>query len=255
LSRFPSDWLEEKWYALLVAAPSQLREALTAVAEQLLESGQALPSRLSAQLAAQAGQAAAALPSLFLTLITGLLAIFFCSADLPRIRAYLRELIPEEKRGAVASVLSCLRRALLDWCRVQGRLMAVVFGILTVGLLLLRVPYAFLAAGVGALIDALPFFGSGVLLVPWAILSFLQKETGRAIGLLVLYGVICLTRSLLEPRFYGTQTGVSPLVTLLALYGGFHLFGVWGMLLAPVAVSITASLVQAKKNADQPQNT
>lgn len=246
LSRFQNGWLENKLYALLVAAPEGMRDALNDAFRRWTADGLALPHRLSAALAEGAGRLAAALPHLLLACTTGVLAIFFCSADLPRIRAYLGDLLPDEYRGRAARLRDCLRRALLNWCRVQGRLMGVVFLLLTAGLLLLRIPYAFLAAALGALIDALPFFGSGLLLVPWAVLSLLQGEPVRAAGLLALYGLICLTRSLLEPRLYGKQSGVSPLLTLLALYGGFRLFGFWGMLLAPVLLSIGASVIHQR---------
>ncbi len=253
LAQVQESWLEKKLYAFLVAAPEELRDTLTAAIGRWTANGLNLPDRLSDALTAWMGKLVAALPGLLLALTTSVLAIFFCSADLPHIRTYLRELIPDEYRGKVARFGGCLRRAGLDWCRVQGRLMGIVFGILAVGLLLLRVPYAFLAAGLGALIDALPFFGSGILLVPWSVFSLLQGEAVRAVGLLVLYGLLCLTRSLLEPRLYGKQAGVSPLLTLLALYGGFRLFGVWGMLLAPIALSIGGTVVQ-ERNASMPES-
>lgn len=246
-ARLGGQWLGDRLYAFLVAAPPELRDFLEAAADRLVSDGLRLPDRLSAGLTAAAGRLAAALPGLFLALTTGILAIFYCSAGLPGIRRYLRDLIPEERRAAVFGFLDCLRRAVLDWCRVQGRLMGIVFAILAAGLLVLRVPYALLAAGLGALIDALPFFGSGILLLPWALVSLVQGEAVRAGGLVVLYGLLCLTRGMLEPRFYGKQAGVSPLLTLLALYGGFRLFGVWGMLLAPIALSIGASVLRERE--------
>lgn len=240
-------WLEERLYALLVASPPELRGVLETAAERLVSDGLRLPDRLSAGLTAAAGQLAAAMPGLFLAFTTGILAVFYCSADLPGVRRYLTELIPEDRRPAVFGFVDCLRRAALDWCRVQGRLMGIVFAILAAGLLLLRIPCAVLAAGLGALIDALPFFGSGILLLPWALVSLVQGEAVRAGGLVVLYGLLCFTRGMLEPRFYGKQAGVSPLLTLLALYGGFRLFGVWGMLLAPIALSISASVLRERE--------
>ena len=53
-------------------------------------------------------------------------------------------------------------------------------------------------------------------------------------GFLVLYGAAALTRQALEPRLLGRQVGLSPLITLLALYTGFRLCGVAGMILFPI---------------------
>ena len=188
------------------------------------------------------------MPQLLLAVSTTLLAIFYCSADLPGVRRYLRELVPPEHRDQVGELLGRLREALLCWCRVQGRLMVVVFAVMAVGLLILQVPYALLAAGLGALVDALPFFGSGVLLVPWAAIALLQRDYVLGFGLLILYALLCLLRSILEPRLYGKQAGVSPLFTLLAMYGGFRLLGVWGLLLVPMALSVGAALLHPPKS-------
>ena len=244
LSQFSSQWLEGRLYSFLVALPPQAREWLISALEQAVENGLGLPDRVSAFLADSAAALARALPQLFLAVSTTLLAMFYCSAGLPGIRRYLRELIPPERRETADRFLGRLREALLSWCRVQGRLMVVVFAVMAAGLLLLRVPYALLAAGLGALVDALPFFGSGVLLVPWAALSFLRGDKMLGFGLLVLYALLCLLRGVLEPRFYGRQAGVSPLLTLLAMYGGFRLLGVWGLLLVPMALSVGAALLR-----------
>ena len=55
-----------------------------------------------------------------------------------------------------------------------------------------------------------------------------------AVGLLILYGVTALLRTALEPQMLGRQMGLDPLLTLLALYGGYHFIGVAGMILFPI---------------------
>ena len=60
---------------------------------------------------------------------------------------------------------------------------------------------------------------------------FLQGKSPA--GLLVLYGLTWLIRTALEPRLMGNEAGVPPLLSLAAMYAGFRLLGVWGLLLAP----------------------
>jgi predicted PurR-regulated permease PerM len=79
-------------------------------------------------------------------------------------------------------------------------------------------------------------------LIPWGILLLLQGTPFGGWGLLVLYALISVTRTILEPRFLGRQIGLHPLLTLLALYAGFRLFGFWGMLLLPVGVMLLKQL-------------
>lgn len=107
------------------------------------------------------------------------------------------------------------------------------------GLILLRVPYSALWSLVIALVDAIPMLGTGTILVPWAGFCLLEHHTARALGLLGLYLAATLTRSTLEPRLVGRQLGLDPLLTLAALYAGFRLWGVGGMLLAPI-LTVTA---------------
>ena len=63
-----------------------------------------------------------------------------------------------------------------------------------------------------------------------------------AVGLLLLYAAAALCRTMLEPRFMGSQMGLNPLLTLLCLYAGFRLFGVLGMILVPLAVILLKQL-------------
>ena len=56
----------------------------------------------------------------------------------------------------------------------------------------------------------------------------------RGLGLLGVYALVWLIRSVLEPRLVGNELGLDPLVTLLSMYAGYKLFGLIGMILSPV---------------------
>ena len=78
----------------------------------------------------------------------------------------------------------------------------------------------------------------------------MQHDTARAIGLLGIYAATSLTRSTLEPRFVGRQLGLDPLVTLISLYVGFRLWGIAGMMLAPLLVITVISGFSSLKPAE-----
>ena len=93
------------------------------------------------------------------------------------------------------------------------------------------------------LLDALPVLGTGTVLLPWALICCLQLDKARAIGLVGIYVVISLVRSVLEPKLVGRQLGLDPLVTLFSLYAGYKLWGIGGMIVAPLlAVTVTQFL-------------
>ena len=85
-----------------------------------------------------------------------------------------------------------------------------------------------------ALVDAVPLLGTGTILIPWAIFSLLQGKNWLGLGLWGLYIIAALTRSAMEPRLVGRQLGLDPLLTLIALYGGYRFWGFGGMLAAPL---------------------
>ena len=90
------------------------------------------------------------------------------------------------------------------------------------------------AAALVALVDAIPIFGTGTVLLPWAAISSLSGSHSLALGLVLLYGVITVVRNVLEPRLVGGTLGLHPLAALAAMYVGFQAFGVLGMILAPI---------------------
>ena len=185
---------------------------------------------------------ASALPAAALFLCTTVLATYFPSAGRPALLDGLRRRLPPPWRTRLGRVAGGLREALGGWLKAQGLLMLITFGELAAGFLLLRVELSLLLAGLVALVDALPVFGTGTVLLPWAVLALLGGDVRMSVGLLVLYSVISLVRSLLEPRLVGARVGLPPLAALVCMYVGFQALGVLGMLLAPLAAVLARQL-------------
>jgi hypothetical protein len=87
--------------------------------------------------------------------------------------------------------------------------------------------------------DAVPLLGTGIILLPWSLISLVQGNSLMAIGLLATYGVASVCRTLWEPRLLGKQLGLDPLVTLMALYFGYQAWGILGMIFSPL-LAVTA---------------
>lgn len=235
-------WAEGLLYRLTVAAPPSSRDALEAALESATSQVGALLSGLSARVLSGTVGAVSALPAAGLFLFTTLLACFFILAGRPALSAFFRRQIPERWLPRLEQTAARLRSALGGWLRAQGILMGVTFLLLAAGFLLMGVELALLLAAGVALLDALPVFGTGTVLFPWAAAELLGGNFRRAAALLALYAVIWLTRSLLEPKLVADRAGLHPLAALLAMYLGFTLFGVAGMLLAPLAAVVLRQL-------------
>ena len=121
-------------------------------------------------------------------------------------------------------------------------LIVITFFQLLAGLLLIRQPYALLLAVVIAFIDALPVFGTGTVLLPWAVLCCLEGNFPKGIALTALYLVIWLVRSIMEPKLMAKSVGLPPLPALMAMYVGFCAMGVAGMILGPILLLLVKQL-------------
>ena len=84
------------------------------------------------------------------------------------------------------------------------------------GLLLLRVEGAVVIVGfVVAILDILPVLGTGMVLLPWAVIAASSGNLSLGIGLVALYVVVTVVRNIAEPHLVGRQMGLSPVVTLI----------------------------------------
>lgn len=187
------------------------------------------------------------LPRGAVTIFTALVSAFMISARLPKLKEKLRTALPQNWREKYLPALGHIRRGLWGWLKAQLKLMGITWGILSIGFLLLNVDYGFFLAALIALVDAVPVLGTGTVLVPWSLVCFLQGNTALGIGLLGIYGVALTVRTVLEPRFVGRQLGLDPLLTLVAFYTGFTLWGFLGMLMAPVLAAAIGTVAKQKE--------
>lgn len=192
------------------------------------------------------------IPGSALVFGTAMVSSYMISLRLPRIREGIRCRIPRQRMQKITQSFRHMKGALLGWLKAQVKLMGITFLILTLGLILLRIPYAPLWAAVIALVDAVPVLGTGTVLLPWILVSFLQGAGARAVGLLGIYTVASLARSIMEPKLLGSQLGLDPLVTLLVVYVGIQLWGLIGIILAPVLAVAAAQLLRGQEGQETP---
>ena len=108
--------------------------------------------------------------------------------------------------------------------------MLLTFFELTIGLHILGIENALVIAFLIAIFDVLPVLGTGGIMLPWILISFLNNQVKTGVGLLILYLVITVIRNIIEPKIVGKQIGLHPLLMLMCMYLGARLFGFLGML-------------------------
>lgn len=181
---------------------------------------------------AAAGNFAKQLPSIFIGLIMALLSSYFFVAEREQINEWFRRHTPASIQLRYGMVRNSLVKSVGGYFKAQLKIEVWMYFLLVIGLAVLRVNYyALIALGI-AFMDFLPFFGTGTILIPWAVIRILTGDYKVAVGLLIIWGVGQLARQLIQPKIVGDSMGVPPLPTLLLLYIGYKFGSVVGMIVA-----------------------
>lgn len=214
--------------------PDSVGDALRSSIDSFFKNGSVLADKAYSWLFSLASSTISGLPDMFLFVVTMVISSFMLASQYESLWAFFRRQLPAAWKNKYEAVVTGLRSTLVAWLKAQLKLIGVTFVLMTCGMMLLNVGYPLLFGALIALIDALPLFGTGTILLPWGALSFLRGDTRLGIGLVLLYGAAYLARSTLEPRLVGKQVGMNPLLTLVALYAGYQLVGVVGMIVFPI---------------------
>lgn len=224
---------------LIDKLPKGIRGQVDSLTNGLGDMGAKLIKGISVPTFGALGQAASHLPSILIAIIFGFLASYFIIADREMIYGWIGKHIPASTKEKGIRAFGEVKTVVGGYFKAQFKIMFVVYIIVTIGLFILKVPFALLA-GLGiAFLDMLPFFGTGTILCPWALLKFMAGDHKMAIGLLIIYVVSQLVRQLIQPKLLGDSIGLNPFATLFFMYVGYKWGSVLGMIVAvPIAMII-----------------
>lgn len=234
----PIGGVGERIREYIARLPSEISEICSKAFESMNRQAAELPSKLYGKLFSVLSAAAGKTPSIIFFLLMFALSLYFFSAGLSGVKSFIVRQLPLRLRMRIGTVKQDVFSTLKSWTKAQIKLMGITFLELSAAFLILKLNYALLIAAAVSLIDALPVFGIGTVLIPWAIISLLFSDYRRAIFLIAVYAIISLVRSCLEPKLLGSQMGLHPAATLIAIYVGYRVSGVAGMVLFPVALML-----------------
>lgn len=186
------------------------------------------------------------LPLVFLYIIISLVSAFFLSRDREKISQFVFAQMPEVWGDKIRGIKGDLLAAMAGYVKAQMILISITFLQVLIGYSLLGLRYAFFLAVITAIFDLLPILGPGTILIPGAILNIIWGQSSIGFFFLLLYISVLVARQFLEPRIVGGHIGLHPLVTLIFIFVGFRLFGVFGIILGPVMAILIKSLQKAR---------
>lgn len=212
--------------------PADMQETLSNLAQQANTYAGELVGKLSTPTIAAVGNFARQLPGILIGIIMCLLSSYFFVAEKSQISTWFGEHMPRSVRERYHMIRDGLMKAVGGYFKAQLKIEVWMYVLLVIGFAILQVDYTLLIALGIAFLDFLPFFGTGTVMVPWAIVKILSADYKMAIGLLIIWGVGQLARQLIQPKIVGDSVGVPPLPTLFLLFIGYKVGSVLGMILA-----------------------
>lgn len=197
-----------------------------------------------AQFISPIGSVISTVPNLIIGFVVSIVATCFMTATFDDIKDFIIRQFGEENQYKV-------RRAKYILLSSVGKMIKAYIGIIFIttaevfiGLSILKLiglldgSHIFIISFIIACIDIIPVLGTGTVMIPWSVYSFVTGNIGMGIGLLIIYAVITVIRQFIEPKLVAGQVGISPVVTIIAMFIGIKIFGAIGIFVLPLIVII-----------------
>lgn len=182
------------------------------------------------------------IPSILIAMLVTVISCCFMTADYERITNIIKGMFPQEKRYLFSKTKRILITSLGKLLKAYAVIVLITFTEILLGLTVMRIlgvynsNYIFVIAILTAVLDILPIFGTGTILIPWAVYELISGCNGFGFGLILLYVVITIIRQIIEPKLIATQLDLPPALTICAMYIGLQIFGFAGMFLLPITL-------------------
>ncbi|XID95458.1 AI-2E family transporter [Paenibacillaceae bacterium WGS1546] len=180
--------------------------------------------------------------SFILNISIAIILAYFLSLEIESWKRLGRDRAPKTLKVAFEFLRNNVFRGIGAYLKAQGKLIGITFLVIFVALLALGVNNAFSIALLAGILDVLPLLGVNTLFIPWIVYLFITGNTWLAVWLTALLLVVTLTRQFLEPRITGQTVGVSAFTMLAFMMVSLSLFGVAGLILAPILMILLKAL-------------
>lgn len=183
------------------------------------------------------------LPIYFINLIITILSLYFLLADKFSILDKLEHQFSKKLVSKIRIKVEKISKTLTNYLKAEIILIIISFSLVLIGLYIFKligmnVEYPLLMAIFIGIVDALPILGAGIVMIPWSIILFINKDNSLGFSVLGLFILILCIKQILEPKLVSQKIGVHPFFTLIAMYTGFKLLGFIGILIGPILLII-----------------
>lgn len=187
------------------------------------------------------------IPSILIYVVITILSTYFITSDKFYLLDFLEYHLSKKMMGKIQIHFSEIKKSLGGYLKAELILILISFIIVLIGLNIfyfigMNIKYPTLIALLIGFVDALPILGSGTIMIPWGIILLLNKDFSLAFCILGLYIFASVAKQMLEPKIVSQNIGIHPIFTLIAMYTGFKIMGIMGLLLGPIVLIILKSI-------------
>lgn len=233
--------VSRKWSNVIDSLPKEVIEKAGEIGETIGTEVGVIVGELSVPTADAVGDFAGNIPGIVIAVIMCLLSAYFFVTEKEYVGNLFKKIIPASWMKKCLLLKKTTIDVIVGYLKAQLKIEIWIYFILAAGFMLLKVRYGYLIAIPIALLDILPVFGTGTVLVPWTLFKLLSGDYIYALGLMVIWGVSQLVRQVIQPKMIGDSMGMAPIPTLIHLYVGYKLAGVIGMIVAvPFGILVLA---------------
>lgn len=223
-----------------------LISVLDSMSQGIISGLETLVSKLSGVAVNLVSGVAKGVPSLILSLLAMIFCTVFVANDYEKIQDFYHHHTPEKIKNILRQIRHYLTDTLLVVIRSYALIMLLTFTELLILFSVFNIRSAVLKAALIAVMDILPILGTGTVMIPWSVVSFILGDPVMGIKLAVIYAIVTLVRNYVEPKIVGAQLGLHPVITLVSMFIGLRLFGFLAMFGLPVAISFLWKLRQER---------
>lgn len=182
------------------------------------------------------------IPEFLVELTFAIISSIYFSYDYYKITNFIKNLFPKNLQQGLLKTKWFAIKTIIKYIKSYVYLMLISFVFMTIGFFIIKLKNPIGTAAIISAFDAIPLIGSGIIILPWALALFISDKVNMAIGLLIIFLVVNILRSFLEPKILGATLGMHPLATLISIYVGIKFLGFLGMVAAPIVANIFFNL-------------
>ena len=182
------------------------------------------------------------IPSVLIGIVISIVACVFMTIEYDDVMGFIARQVPEHNREKLRRARVVASTTFKQMLKAYSLIVLITTTELCIGFYILKFlkifdsDYIVIISIIIAIIDIIPVLGTGTVLIPWAVYSLVTGSIPMGVGLIVIYAVILVVRQVIEPKLVAGQAGLSPIVTIIAMYVGAKLFSVLGFFVLPFTV-------------------